>query len=102
MRLINKLKRLVGISISEYTIFYTNPLTPSQTMSIVNTMISKFNSNCRPNRIMASRQTATLDFQNPCMSGEQLKKVSDMTLGNNPNEISYITLDGNKIWDKNN
>ena len=100
MRLINKLKRLVGISVSEYTIFYTNPLSISQVTTIANTMINHFNMSCKPNKIMVSRQTATIDFQNACITGEQLKNVSDNTLVNNPAEVNRITLDGNEIWHK--
>lgn len=100
MRLINKLKKLVGISVSEYTIFYTNELTASQVTTIANRMINHFSFSCKPNRISVSRQTATIDFQNACITGEQLKKVSDDTLAPDKVEISRITLDGSEIWHK--
>ncbi len=100
MRLINKLKRLIGISVSEYTIFYTNPLSVADKTKLVNNMIGKFSSACRPNRISVSQQTAIIDFQNPCLTGEQLKNISNNTLGPNPAEVSRITLDGNQIWSK--
>ena len=100
MRLINKLKRLIGISVSEYTIFYTNALTVGEVTQISQRMINHFGPNCRPNRISVSRQTATIDFQNACMTGEQLKKVSDDTLAPDQVEVSRITLDGNQIWSK--
>lgn len=100
MRLINKLKRLIGIDVYEYTIFYTNPLTPSEVTTIANRMINHFGFECRPNRISVSRQTATIDFQNACMTGEQLKKVSDDTLSPNKVEITSITLNGSEIWHK--
>ena len=100
MRLINKLKRLVGMDVYEYTIFYTNPLTIAEVTQLANNMIRHFGFECRPNRISVSRQTATIDFQNACMTGEQLKKVSDDTLGPKPPEITSITLNGNEVWHK--
>ena len=102
MRLINKLKRLIGIDVYEYTIFYTNQLTIAEVTQISQTMIRHFGPDCRPNRISVSRQTATIDFQNDCMTGEQLKKVSDDTLSPNKVDITSITLNGNEIWHKNN
>lgn len=100
MRLINKLKKLVGITVYEYTIFYTDELTASQVTQISQSMIRHFSSDCRPNRISVSRQTAIIDFQNPCMTGEQLKKVSDDTLAPNKVLITSITLNGDQIWPK--
>ena len=99
MRLINKLKRLVGIDVYEYTIFYTDPLSISDRTKLANNMINKF-SGCRPNRISVSQQTATIDFQDGCMTAEQLKKVSDNTLGPKPADITSITLNGNEVWHK--
>ena len=99
MRLINKLKRLVGIDVYEYTIFYTDPLSISDKTKLVNNMINKF-SGCRPNRISVSQQTATIDFQDGCMTAEQLKKVSENTLGPKPAEITSIILNGNEVWHK--
>ena len=99
MRLINKLKRLVGITVYEYTIFYTDPLSIGDKTKLVNNMINKF-SGCRPNRISVSQQTATIDFQDGCMTAEQLKKVSDNTLGPKPADITSITLNGNEVWHK--
>ena len=100
MRLINKLKRLVGITVYEYTIFYTDPLSISDRTKLANNMITKFYSNCRPNRISVGQQTVTIDFQDGCMTAEQLKKVSDNTLGPKPADITSITLNGNEIWHK--
>ena len=100
MRLINKLKRLVGIDVYEYTIFYTNPLTIAEVTQLSNNMFRRFSSACRPNRISVSRQTATIDFQNACMTAEQLKKVSDDTLAPNQVDITSITLNGSEIWHK--
>jgi hypothetical protein len=99
MRLINKLKRLVGIDVYEYTIFYTDPLSIGDKTKLANNMINKF-SGCRPNRISVSQQTATIDFQDGCMTAEQLKKVSDNTLGPKPADITSITLNGNEVWHK--
>lgn len=99
MRLINKLKRLVGITVYEYTIFYTDPLSIGDKTKLVNNMINKF-SGCRPNRISVSQQTATIDFQKGCMTAEQLKKVSDNTLGPKPADITSIKLNGNEVWYK--
>ena len=100
MRLINKLKRLVGITVYEYTIFYTDPLSMSDRTKLANNMITKFSSTCRPNRISVGQQTATIDFQDGCMTAEQLKKVSDNTLGPKPADITSIKLNGNEIWHK--
>lgn len=100
MRLINKLKKLVGISVSEYTILYTNELTIGQVTQISQRMINHFGPNCKPNRISVSRKTATIDFQNACMTAEQLKKVSDDTLAPDQVDITSITLNGSEIWHK--
>ena len=100
MRLINKLKRLIGIDVYEYTIFYTNELTIGQVTQISQRMINHFSFSCKPNRISVSRKTATIDFQNACMTGEQLKKVSDDTLAPNQVDITSITLNGSEIWHK--
>ena len=51
MRLINKLKRLVGIDVYEYTIFYTDPLSIGDRTKLANNMINKFYFDCSPNRI---------------------------------------------------
>lgn len=100
MKLINKLKRIIGMLPSEYTIFYTDHLSMSQTTQISQRMINKFSPNCRPNKIIVTSQTTTVELANACLTGEQLKKISDDTLATNPAKISYITLDGNKIWSK--
>jgi hypothetical protein len=100
MRLINKLKRLVGIDVYEYTIFYTDPLSMSDRTKLANNMINKFYFDCSPNRISVSQQTATIDFQKGCMTAEQLKKVSDNTLGPKPADITSIKLNGNEVWHK--
>jgi hypothetical protein len=101
MRLINKLKRLVGIDIVEYNILYTNPLSPSQRMQLANKMISKFGGSCRPNRIIVSQQTVSVDMQSACLTGPQLKKISDDTLAPEKVEISYIKINNDVIWSKN-
>ena len=99
-RLINKLKKLIGMNTpSEYTIFYTNPLTMEQKSQLINHMITKF-SICRPNRLTVGQQIATLDFTSPCLTGEALKIVSDNTLAPKPADITSIKLDGNIIWTK--
>ena len=40
MRLINKLKRLVGIDVTEYVIIYTDQLSQSQRMVLATKMIN--------------------------------------------------------------
>ena len=101
MRLINKLKRLVGIDVSEYVIIYVNQLSPSQRMILATKMINKFPGSCRPNRISVGQKTATITMENACLTGEQLKKVSDDTLSQDRADISEIELNGNVIWPKN-
>lgn len=99
-KLINKLKRIVGLTQSEYTIHYTNDLTGEQKSQLINHMINKFIGNCRPNRLTVGQKVVILDFTNPCLTGEALKIVSDNTLAPKPADITSITLDGNEIWSK--
>ena len=98
--LIKKIKKLFGANINEYTIVYTNPLTQSQVSQISRSMINKFSSNCRPNSISVSQKVVTLDFQAACISGEQLKKVSDDTVAPSKADIDNISLNGVQIWSK--
>jgi hypothetical protein len=102
MKLINKLKRLIGINVAEYDILYTNPLTISQKTQLANKMITKFPSSCRPNRITVNQQSVGVTMENACLSGELLKKISDDTVAPDKADISSIKLDGNTIWSKNN
>jgi hypothetical protein len=99
-KFINKLKRLVGISISEYTIIYTNPLTMEQKSELINHMITKFVGTCRPNRLTVGQKIVVLDFTNPCLTGDALKIISDNTLSKLPADINSILLDGKEIWFK--
>jgi hypothetical protein len=101
MRLINKLKKLIGMDIVEYDILYTNPLSPSQRARLSNNMILKFPSNCRPSRIIVGQQSVGVTMENACLNGEELKKISDDTLSSDKADISAIKLDGNVIWPKN-
>jgi len=98
--LINKLKKLIGLSQSEYIIYYTDNLTQEQKSELMNRMISKFPGNCRPNRLTVGQKVAILDFNTPCLTGEALKIVSDSTLAPKVADITSIKLDGNEIWRK--
>ena len=101
MRLINKLKRLVGIDVAEYVIIYVNQLSPSQRTRLSNNMIMKFPFSCSPNRISVGQKTVTITMQNDCLTGEQLKKVSDDTLSPDKADITSIKLNGDVIiWSK--
>ena len=100
MRLINKLKKLIGIDVAEYTIHYTNDLTGEQKSQLMNRMINKFVGTCRPNRLIVGQKSVTLDFTNSCLTGEALKMISDNTLSPKPADITSIELDGNVIWPK--
>jgi hypothetical protein len=101
MRLINKLKKLIGMDVVEYDILYTNQLSPSQRARLANNMIMKFPSNCRPNGIGVGQKTATITMENACLTGEQLKKVSDDTLSPDIVDITSIKLNGDVIiWSK--
>ena len=100
MRLINKLKRLVGIDVAEYVIIYTDVLSPSQRARLANNMFLKFPSTCRPSRVSVGQKTVTITMDNACLTGEQLKKVSDDTLAQDSADISEIELNGNVIWSK--
>jgi hypothetical protein len=99
MKLINKLKKLIGIDISEYTILYTDSLTGEQKSQLMNHMINKFVA-CRPNRLTVGQKVVILDFTSPCLNGESLKIISDSTLSPNKADISCIKLNGDVIWTK--
>jgi hypothetical protein len=99
-KIINKLKKLIGLSQSEYIIYYTDNLTQEQKSELMNRMISKFPGNCRPNRLTVGQKVAILDFSAPCLTGEALKIVSDNTLSPKVADITSIKLDGNEIWSK--
>ena len=100
MRLINKLKKLIGIDVAEYVIIYVNQLSPSQRARLANNMFLKFPSTCRPSRVSVGQKTVTITMDNACLTGEQLKKVSDDTLSQDSADISEIELNGNAIWSK--
>ena len=100
MRLINKLKKLIGIDVAEYVIIYVNQLSPSQKSRLSNNMIMKFPFSCSPNRISVGQKNVTITMDNACLTGEQLKKVSDDTLSQDRADISEIELNGNVIWSK--
>jgi hypothetical protein len=100
MKLINKLKKLIGIDISEYTIHYTNDLTGDQKSQLMNHMINKFVGACRPNRLTVGQKVVVLDFTSPCLNGESLKIISDSTLAPNKADITCIKLNGDVIWSK--
>jgi hypothetical protein len=100
MKLINKLKKLIGMNVTEYVIIYVNQLSPSQKSRLANNMIMKFPFSCSPNRISVSQKTVTITMDNACLTGEQLKKVSDDTLAQDRADISEIELNGNVIWSK--
>jgi hypothetical protein len=101
MKLINKLKRLVGIDVAEYVIIYVNQLSPSQRARLANNMFLKFPSTCRPSRVSVGQKTVSITMDNACLTGEQLKKVSDDTLAQDSADISEIELNGNVIWSSN-
>jgi hypothetical protein len=101
MKLINKLKKLVGINVAEYVIIYTDQLSQSQRMILATKMINKFPGSCRPNRISVGQKTVTITMENDCLTGPQLKKISDDTLSPDKADISEIELNGNVIWSKN-
>ena len=101
MRLINKLKKLIGMDVAEYNILYTDQLSLSQKSKLVNNMINKFLCNCPPNRISVGQKTVSITMGNACLTGEQLKKISDDTLGQDKANISEIELNGNLIWPNN-
>jgi hypothetical protein len=63
-------------------------------------MFLKFPSNCRPSRVSVGQKTVTITMENACLTGEQLKKVSDDTLSQDRADISEIELNGNVIWSK--
>jgi hypothetical protein len=100
MKLINKLKRLIGIDVTEYVIIYVNELSPSQKSRLSNNMIMKFPFSCSPNRISVGQKNVTITMENACLTGEQLKKVSDDNLSQDRVDISEIELNGNVIWSK--
>jgi hypothetical protein len=100
MKIINKLKKLIGIDISEYTILYTDSLTGDQKSQLMNHMINKFVGTCRPNRLTVGQKVVVLDFTSPCLNGESLKIISDSTLSSKPADITCIKLNGDVIWSK--
>jgi len=98
-KLINKLKKLIGIDISEYTILYTDSLTGEQKSQLMNHMINKFVA-CRPGRLTVGQRVVILNFTSPCLNGESLKIISDNTLSPNKADITSIKLNGDVIWPK--
>ena len=101
MRLINKLKKLIGMDVVEYDILYTNTLSLSQRTRLMNNMFMKFPSNCRPSRVSVGQQSVSITMSSACLTGEQLKKVSDDTLSPDKADITSIKLNGDVIiWSK--
>ena len=103
MKLFKKLKEKLGFAPDyvQYIIKYTNALTPAQRATLGNNMISHFNFQCSPSNISVSTQTVGVKMANPCLTGDQLKKISDDTLGNQLRaDVDSIELDGNVIWSK--
>jgi hypothetical protein len=101
MRLINKLKKLIGIDIVEYDILYTNPLSIGQRTRLMNNMIGKFYGNCRPSKIIVRQQSVNITMSSACLTGEQLKSISDNTLSPDVADITSIKLNGDiTIWSK--
>lgn len=98
MRFITRLKKLVGISIYEYSIQYAQTLTIGQVTALSQRMITKFSPDCRPNRITVGRDFCLVTTQAPCLTGDRLKKISELTLAPDLVEIKEIKLDGNPIW----
>lgn len=98
MKLLTRLKKLIGISICEYTIFYQDQLSIGQITQLSQKMINKFGPTCSPNRISVSRQSCTVTTGSPCLTGNQLKQISDLTLAPSIAEVKSISLDGNQIW----
>jgi hypothetical protein len=99
---VNRLFNRNSAEMNEYFIVYSNPLSISQMTKVVNTMITKFSPNCRPNNISASPNSAAvrLHFNTACMSGEALKTVGEKTLeGTSPaNPVKSVSLNGSQIW----
>jgi hypothetical protein len=101
MRLINKLKKLIGMDVVEYDILYTNSLSISQRTRLANNMFMKFPSDCRPSRVIVGQQSVSITMSSACLTGEQLKKVSDDTLSPDKADITSIKLNGDVIiWSK--
>jgi hypothetical protein len=101
MRLINKLKKLIGMDVVEYDILYTNSLSISQRTRLANNMFMKFPSDCRPSRVIVGQQSVSITMSSACLTGEQLKKVSDDTLSTDVADITSIKLNGDVIiWSK--
>lgn len=101
MKLINKLKRLVGIDVVEYDILYTNQLSIGQRSELANNMINKIPFSCKTSRISVGQKSVIITMANACLTGEQLKKISDDTLAPDKADISEIELNGNVIWSSN-
>jgi hypothetical protein len=103
MKLFKKLKEKLGFTSDyvQYIIKYTNTLTQAQRATLSSNMIIHFNSQCRPSNISVSTQTVGVKTPNACVTGNQLKKISDDTLGNQLRaDVDSIELNGNVIWSK--
>lgn len=86
--------------LSQYLIHYLDSLSASQRMAIVTTMVNKFPPNCKPSTISVSTDSAMITMSSPCLTGEQLKSISDSTFQskNIPvAQIKQIDLNGNQI-----
>jgi hypothetical protein len=64
-------------------------------------MFMKFPSDCRPSRVSVCQQSAKIKMSSACLTGEQIKKVSDNTLLPDVADITSIKLNGDVItWSK--
>lgn len=83
-----------------YDIKYAKDLTPQQKMKLINSMFNYFAPNCRPTKLTVGSCMAELWFDTPCISGNELKTISDACLkGTQPeSKIEWIGMDGHQIW----
>lgn len=79
-----------------YRIEYYDPLNPTQMRTLLYNMINQFSPNCKPYSLTVTTTNAYLDFNNPCISGEELKNVSLRTIPDA--RVRRIYRDGNIIW----
>lgn len=87
------------MGISTYNIKYVNNLTPIQMNILLNQMVNEFPPNCKPNRLTVSTSLLSVQFSQPCMSGESMKNAAERTLEKNkPNTVEWVKLDGRQIW----
>ena len=81
-KLIKKLRKIFKLNQVVYVIEYNNPLNIAQVTEITNRMITKFPSNCSPNRIttMVNSTKVNVTFSETCMTTDQLKHIGDSTI----------------------